>query len=65
MNFTYETWDNYNTQFLKQVLGCAFQTSNNMVRADVGSRPLITTLKDTSLSLKVYKPEIQHCVTMP
>ena len=49
MNFTYETWDNFNiervhTQFLKQVLGCAFQTSNNMMRADVGSRPLINTL---------------------
>ena len=49
MNFTYETWDKCNiervhTQFLKQELGCAFQTSNNMVRADTGSRPLINTL---------------------
>ena len=29
------------TQFLKQILGCNYQTSNNMVRADTGSRPLI------------------------
>ena len=52
MNFTNETRDNYNiervhTKFLKKVLGCVFQTSNNI-----------------SPSLKVYKPEMQHCVTM-
>ena len=39
MNFDYATWDKnkierVQTQFLKQILGCNYQTSNNMVRAD-------------------------------
>ena len=49
INFDYVTWEKckierVQTQFLKQVLGCNFQTSNNMVRADTGSRPLINVL---------------------
>ena len=32
------------TQFLKQILGCNIQTSNNMIRADIGSRPLINMI---------------------
>ena len=46
MNLDYLTWENskterVQTQFLKQVLGCNFQTSNHMARADTGCRPLI------------------------
>ena len=49
MNFDYLSWENSKiertqTQFLKQVLGCNFQTSNNMVRADTGCRPLINMI---------------------
>ncbi len=49
MNFDYATWDNckterVQTQFLKQILGCNFKTSNNMTRADTGSRPLINMI---------------------
>ena len=49
MDYNFDTWDNtkierIHTQFLKQVLGCNIQTSNNMIRADAGSRPLITHL---------------------
>lgn len=47
VNPDYLTWENskterVHTQFLKQVLGCHFQTSNNMIRADTGCRPLIS-----------------------
>ena len=47
LNPDYLTWENskterVHTQFLKQVLGCHFQTSNNMVKADTGCRPLIS-----------------------
>ena len=50
MNIDYANWDNIKTergvqvQFLKQILGCNFQTSNNMIRADTGSRPLINMI---------------------
>jgi hypothetical protein len=49
MNFDYATWDKskierVQTQFLKQILGCNFQTSNDMARADTGSRPLINAI---------------------
>ena len=49
MNFDYATWDKskterVQTQFIKQILGCNFQTSNNMVRADTGTRPLINMI---------------------
>ena len=41
MNFDYTSWDQsrterIQTQFIKQVLGCNFQTPNNMARADSG-----------------------------
>ena len=32
------------TQFLKQILGCNYQTPNNMARADTGCRPLINMI---------------------
>ena len=46
INLDYLTWENSNTermqtQFLKQILGCNFKTSNDMVRADTGCRPLL------------------------
>ena len=46
MEKTFENWDETNiertqTKYLKQVLGCSYQTSNNLVRADTGCRPLI------------------------
>ena len=49
MNFDYSTWDKtvterVQTQFLKRILGCNFQTSNNMARADTGCRPLVTNI---------------------
>ena len=49
MDYNFETWDNIkterlHTQFLKQALGCNYQTSNNMIRGDTGCRPLITQL---------------------
>jgi hypothetical protein len=49
MDYDYDTWDHskterIHTQFLKNVLGCNFQTSNNMTRADTGCRPLITQI---------------------
>ena len=49
MNIDYAKWDNIKTervqtQFLKQILGCNIQTSNNMIRADTGSRPLINMI---------------------
>ena len=47
MDHNFETWDRSKiemvyTQFLKQILGCGFRTSNNMVRAETGCRPLIS-----------------------
>ena len=49
MKLDYATWyrgktERVQTQFLKQVLGCNIQTSNNMVRADVGVRPLVNAI---------------------
>ena len=49
MDYNFNTWDTtkierVHTQFLKRILGCNIQTSNNMIRADTGSRPLITRL---------------------
>ena len=49
MNSDYSTWYNtvterVQTQFLKRILGCNLQTSNNMARADTGCRPLITMI---------------------
>ena len=46
MDYDYATWDKdkterVHTQYLKRILGCNFHTSNNMVRAEVGARPLI------------------------
>ena len=46
---TFKTWDLTNiertqSKFLKQILGCNYQTSNDMVRADTGCRPLITQI---------------------
>ena len=48
-NHDYITWDKtkveqVQTQFLKQVLGCNFQTSNLMARADTGTRPLLNAI---------------------
>ena len=49
MNYTFESWEassieRVHTQFLKQSLWCAFQASNNVVRADIGCRPLMINL---------------------
>ena len=49
MDYNFNNWDRtkierVHTQFLKRILGCNIQTSNNMIRADTGSRPLITRL---------------------
>ena len=50
IDLEYATWDKnkierVQTQFLKQILGCNYyQTSNNMIRADTGSRPLINAI---------------------
>ena len=49
MNFDYATWEKtvterVQTQFLKRVLGCNFQTSNYMTWSDTGCRPLITLI---------------------
>ena len=46
MDLNFDTWDKtkieiIQTKFLKQALGCKTQTSNNMIRADTGCRPLI------------------------
>ena len=46
MDFDYPTWEKgkierVHTQFLKRLLGCSIQTSNNMVRGEVGNRPLL------------------------
>ena len=32
------------TQYLKRILGCNYSTSNNMIRGEVGSRPLIVDI---------------------
>ena len=50
MNFDYTKWETtvterVQTQFLKRLLGCNIQTSNNMARAGTGCRPLITMIK--------------------
>ena len=47
MGHDFKTWDSSKiertqTKFLKQILGCNFQTSNFMIRGDTGCRPLIT-----------------------
>ena len=53
------------TQFLKQILGCNYQTSNNMVRADTGSRPLINAIIKRFISyIKTYKPRNHSYVTI-
>ena len=49
MDYNFDTWDStkierIHTQSLKQVLGCNIQTSNNMIKAETGCRPLITHL---------------------
>ena len=46
MNFDYLSWETtkierVQTQFLKRLLGCSIQTSNIMIRAEVGVRPLL------------------------
>ena len=45
-DFDYKTWDKnkierVHTQYLKRILGCSYQTSNNMTRGEVGTRPLL------------------------
>ena len=49
MDYNFNNWDRtkierVHIQFLKRILGCNIQTSNNIIRADTGSRPLITRL---------------------
>ena len=46
MGFDYPSWEKgkierVHTQFLKRILGCNIQTSNNMIRGEVGNRPLL------------------------
>ena len=66
MDHNFETWDKSKiemvyTQFLKQILGCGFQTSNNMVRAETGCRPLITlVMKRHLLYLKSLQMRTTH-----
>ena len=61
MNFDYTKWETtvierVQTQFLKRLLGCNIQTSNNMARADTGCRPLITTIiKRPLYSIVIFK----------
>ena len=61
MDFNYVIWDQskterMHTQFLKQVLGCNYQTPNIMARADTGCRPLINMiLKRFILYIKSIK----------
>ena len=49
VNQKYTDWDTDNvervhTQYLKRILGCNYSTSNNMIRGEVGSRPLIVDI---------------------
>ena len=49
VNQKYTDWDTNNvervhTQYLKRILGCNYSTSNNMIRGEVGSRPLIVDI---------------------
>ena len=44
MDYNFNNWDRtkierVHTQFLKRILGCNIQTSNNMIRADTGVGP--------------------------
>ena len=46
MEYDYENWDKSKiemvyTQYLNRILGCSYQTSNIMVRGELGVRPLI------------------------
>ena len=48
-NLNFDTWDKTKTeqtqtQFLKRVLGCGINTSNIMVRAETGRRPLLNQI---------------------
>ena len=49
VNQKYTDWDTnkverVHTQYLKRILGCNYSTSNNMIRGEVGSRPLIADI---------------------
>ena len=49
MDYDYATWDKdkierVHTQFLKRILGCNFNTTTNMVRSEVGVRPLLVQI---------------------
>ena len=62
MNYDFDTWDKgkterIQTQFLKQVLGCNFHTTNNMVSGDTGTRPLVNAI------LKCYMSYIKTLQT--
>ena len=68
MNFDYTAWDKckieqVHVQYLKQILGCNFQTSNNMIRADTGSRPLINMVikKFISYSKSIHSRKSVLC----
>lgn len=51
------------TQFLKRVLGCSIQTSNNMVRGEVGIRPLlVNTLTRVISYIKSIKNRAESTV---
>ena len=46
LNTNFSKWERNevektHTQFLKRILGCNIQTSNNMIRGEVGNRPLL------------------------
>ena len=46
MDYDYLTWksskiERVHTQFIKRLLGCCIQTSNNMARGEIGARPLL------------------------
>ena len=69
MSYDFVSWDKgkterIQTQFLKQALGCNFQTSNNMARADTNTRPLINTIIKRylwyTIPLQTKKSEISY-----
>ena len=63
-NMNFENWDKTKmeqtqTQFLKRVLGCSITTSNIMVRAETGIRPLLNqVIKKYILYLKSLKENV-------
>lgn len=58
MDYDYGDWDKckieqVHTQYLKRILGCSVQTSNNMTRGEVGNRPLLLDIIRRVISYKI------------